>query len=206
MMKQFLIAALAFAAVTMAQDEDTEAETEEETGPEPSSACMYCRNEDLAAGFLTSFSYCEHQDICLQDEWNYIRRDCQSGWVRGNTYDLSNCNPETIDCPGFNSTTEYYQRYSNKTWSMAAGSKCTVSVNAEQALARVIFSSSVYLGIEYNAQVDEVITLESGTHDIVIYNAAESGPITFGISFSGAETMVATAFGAAAAAIAVLSF
>jgi len=45
---------------------------------------------------------------------------------------------------------------------MAAGSKCKVSVDASAAVARVIFSSSSYLGIEYDAKIDEVITLGSG--------------------------------------------
>ena len=70
---------------------------------------------------------------------------------------------------------------------MAAGSKCKVSVDHSSAVARVIFSSSSYLGIEYEAKIDEVITLEAGgSTDIWLYNAAESGPITFGISFSRA--------------------
>ena len=90
---------------------------------------------------------------------------------------------------------------------MAAGSKCKVSVDHSSAVARVIFSSSSYLGIEYEAKIDEVITLEAGgSTDIWLYNAAESGPITFGISFSGAESMMASAVAVTAAAIAVLSF
>lgn len=89
---------------------------------------------------------------------------------------------------------------------MPAGSKCMVSVDASNAVARVIFSSSAYLGIEFNAKIDEVITIESGKSEIWIYNAAESGPITFGISFSGASSMVASVIGATAAAITVLSF
>ena len=54
--------------------------------------------------------------------------------------------------------------------------------------------------------MDEVITLTEGITDITIYNAAESGPITFGISFSGAQTVVASALAATATAIALLSF
>ena len=45
---------------------------------------------------------------------------------------------------------------------MAAGSKCTVSVDATAGLARVIFSSTIYLGIEFDAKIDEVITIEAG--------------------------------------------
>ena len=95
-MKQFIGAA---ALVTMAAAQ--------------SSACLFCRKEDKDAGFLTSFSYCEHFDACLQDEWNYISRDCQSGWVRGSQYEIGKCKPEEITCPSFVSSTEWFQRYKN---------------------------------------------------------------------------------------------
>ena len=63
---------------------------------------------------------------------------------------------------------------------MAAGSKCKVKVDATTGIARVIFSSTLYLGIEnVDAKVEDVITIESGVKEILIYNAAESGPITF---------------------------
>ena len=82
---------------------------------------------------------------------------------------------------------------------MAAGSKCTVSVDATAGVARVIFSSTIYLGIEYDAKIDEVITLEAGVTELKIYNAAESGPITFGISFSAAYNALFTSAASAAA-------
>ena len=169
-----------------------------------SSQCLYCRNQDFNAGFLVSYSYCEHQDTCLKDAWNYIKRDCLSGWVRGTSLALDDCAPETVTCPSFVSDTEKYQKYKNTTWSMAAGSKSQVNIDATAGIARVIYSSTLYLGIEYDAKIDDVITIESGVTDMTIYNAAESGPITFGISFSGASTLTAAA--AAVAAIAALSF
>ena len=186
-MKQFLCAALVAGLVAAG-----------------SSQCLYCRNQDLNAGFLVSYSYCEHQDVCLKDAWNYIKRDCLSGWVRGNTLALDACEPEEVTCPSFVSSTEKYQKYKNTTWSMAAGSKCTVNIDATEGIARVIYSSTLYLGIEYDAKIDEVITIESGVTEMLIYNAAESGPITFGVSFSGASTLYASAV--AVAAIATLSF
>ena len=88
---------------------------------------------------------------------------------------------------------------------MAEGSKCTVKIDATQAIARVIFSSSSYLGIDYDAQIDQVITIPDGKTEITIYNAAESGPITFGISFSAAET-TAMASAILTTAISLLSF
>ena len=87
---------------------------------------------------------------------------------------------------------------------MEEGAKCTVNINATGGVARVIFYSADYLGIEGGFREDQVITFESGVADITIYNAAETGPITFGISFSGASTLVASA--AALAAAALLSF
>ena len=114
---------------------------------------------------------------------------------------MANCEPEEVKCPTFESSEEQYQKYRNTTWSIAAGSKCTVEVDATKGIARVIFSSTAYLGIEYDASIDEVITIESGVTDIEIYNAAESGPITFGISFSGASQLLASAAALASAAL-----
>jgi len=144
-MKQFIVAAAVMAAVHAG-----------------SSQCLYCRNQDLNAGFLVSYSYCEHQDVCLKDAWNYIRRDCLSTWKRGNELTMDACQPEVVSCPGFVSSPEKYQKYENQTWSIAAGSKCTVSVDATAGIARVIFSSSLYLGINFDAKIDEVITIDSG--------------------------------------------
>ena len=88
---------------------------------------------------------------------------------------------------------------------MAAGSRCDVRVDATDGIARVIFSNTLYLGIHnVDAKVDDVITIESGIRDITIYNAAESGPITFGISFSGASALLTSA--AALATLSLLSF
>ena len=90
---------------------------------------------------------------------------------------------------------------------MAAGSKCTVTVDATAGVARVIFSSTIYLGINYDAKIDKVITVDSGVAEIEIYNAAESGPITFGISFSSAyNALVSSAVTAAAVGALMLSF
>ena len=190
-MKTFLIAALAAASASAAGI----------------SQCMYCRNEDLHAGFLFSYSYCENEENpeCLADAWNYMRRDCKKGWKRGNKLSLGECEPDEILCPEFKSSQEKYQKYQNTTWSMAAGSKCNVRVDATAGIARVIFSNTLYLGIEsHDALVDDIITIQSGIVDIEIYNAAETGPITFGISFSGATTMLASA--TALAALTLLSF
>ena len=50
---------------------------------------------------------------------------------------------------------------------MAAGSKCYVNIDATAGIARVIFSSTLYLGIEYEGgKVDEVINIENGVTEL----------------------------------------
>ena len=78
---------------------------------------------------------------------------------------------------------------------------CKVEVNAERGVARVIFDEVSYLGIQGagGKKIGEVITVRQGTiREITIYNGAETGPLTFLISFSGA---VSTAVTLAAAAV-----
>ena len=198
-MKQFLAAAAFLAVTSLAQDEVEVAEA-----VPGSSACLYCRNQDINAGFLVSYSYCQHTDSCLMDAWNYINRECISEWADGASYPLDFCAPMEVECPEFVSSPELFQSYQNKTWSMAAGSKCIVRIDATEGVARVIFSSTLYLGIEYDAKIDDVVTIESGVTEIQIYNAAESGPITFNISFSGATSLIASS--AIVAAISMLAF
>ena len=91
-MKQFIVAAL---AVSMAYAAGK-------------SQCLYCRNQDLNAGFLVSYSYCDHDELCLKDAWNYISRDCLTGWVRGNKLALADCEPEEVNCPEFTSSEEQF--------------------------------------------------------------------------------------------------
>jgi len=81
---------------------------------------------------------------------------------------------------------------------------CPVKVDASQGVARVIFDETSFLGIEYDANIGEVITLDGGEHEIVIYNGAETGPLTFMISFSGAFNALAGAATATVAALATL--
>ena len=167
-----------------------------------SSRCMYCRRMDKNAGFIVSFSYCNQTDTCLEDEWNYINRQCADGWQKGTAYELDYCEPDEIDCPGpFFSKPEVYQQYENSTWSLPSGAKCTVKLNAENGVARVIFDNTSFLGIEADYGIGEVITVETGVREIVIYNGAETGPLTFDISFSGASSFIAGVAALAAAAV-----
>lgn len=66
-------------------------------------------------------------------------------------------------------------------------------------MARVIFDETSYLGLEgTDAKLGDVITFDQGSgingiNNITIYNAAQSGPLTFLISFSGAASVTAFA-------------
>ena len=83
------------------------------------------------------------------------------------------------------------------------GAKCDVKVNTDGGLARVIFDETSYLGLDgTDKKLGEIITFEQGSGEnvITIYNAAESGPLTFLVSFSGAVQMTMLAFGSLALA------
>ena len=165
--------------------------------------CMYCKRNDENSGFLNSWSYCQATDTCLHNAWNYIQRECESDWKQGHTYVLDFCEPEDISCPEYVSDPEKYQTYSNNTWSLAQGGKCTIKIDATQGVARVVFDYGVtnsQLGVDGKWKTGEVITFAAGENEIIIYNANDSGPLTFDISFSGAATLAA---GATALALAM---
>ena len=53
-----------------------------------SQTCLYCKRQDLSAGFLYSFSYCgdyEEKEKCISDSWNYFAqwKICQGDMVQG---------------------------------------------------------------------------------------------------------------------------
>lgn len=79
---------------------------------------------------------------------------------------------------------------------------CAIKIDASEYLARVIFDNVSFLGVEYaGAKVGEPITFESGKHTIWLYNGAESGSLTFEISFSGASQIAAGVMALAAASL-----
>ena len=203
-MKQF-VANVALAALVAADD---------------LSRCLYCRRMSKAAGFLETYSYCEATDECLMDAWNYIDRPCgNSTWTSGkdlfigsfekssDEYENGNlvagtseCDAEDIGCPPFTSSQEKSGKYFNQTWALSAGTMCAVKVDASDYVARVIFDNVSFLGIEHDgAKIGDPITFESGKHTIWVYNGAESGSLTFEISFSGARQVAAGLFALGAA-------
>ena len=119
--------------------------------------------------------------------------------------DLNYCDLEWVECPSFDSEEDLYGTWNNVSWSLPEGSQCNVTINATAALGRVIFEDTDYLGIEFeDRRPNDVITVEGAVTDVRVFNAAETGPITFRIAFSGASSLALSAI--AATALAVLSF
>ena len=69
-----------------------------------SANCLSCVYKDSNAGFLTSHSYCQSLDVCLQDAWNYIDYKCSTKWTKGRKIGIDVCGPQETTCPGFDST------------------------------------------------------------------------------------------------------
>ena len=206
-MKQFFTGA-AMAAISAAAD---------------LSKCLSCRRQSITAGFLETYSYCKQTNECLGDAWNYIDRPCGDGkWIKGSKLNIgefrddkqgfpdgelvdnsNECEAEVIACPGFESNQDKSGKYYNQTWALAPGTMCAVKIDASEYLARVIFDNVSFLGINYDgAKIGDPITFDSGKHTIWLYNGAESGPVTFEISYSGASQLAAGILALSAAALA----
>ena len=78
------------------------------------------------------------------DAWNYINRECLDGWKRGNSYELTTCEPEEISCPSYASNPDKYGLYENITWSLPEAGMCTITIDATEGVARLIFEDYDY--------------------------------------------------------------
>lgn len=168
--------------------------------------CLYCYQQDASSGWGQSFSYCEQTDQCLEDEWNYINRECEGkGWVLGRDLGIGQCNPKEVSCSGYYSSPDKYGTYDNRTSVMLqSGEFCKLDIDATNGLARVIFEGYWPvdgLGIvEYpNYFQGDILTFQAGDNTLTLYNAAKMGSVTFDISFSGASAMLLGVSGAFAA-------
>ena len=66
--------------------------------------------------------------------------------------------------------------------------KCTIVVDASNAVARVLFSDSDELGVLINEyKVGDVITIPEGEkQEITVYNGKDESSLAFELGFSGA--------------------
>ena len=95
----------------------------------------------------------------------------------------------------FISTESFNGVYTNITRTLKDNSMCTVSIDATEAVARVIFDNDEDLGILYpDYVIGQPITVPKGeTKMIVIYNGNSAGYLNYRLSFSGATQMVLSA-------------
>ena len=80
---------------------------------------------------------------------------------------------------------------------MQSGTYCDVNIDAEQFVGRAIFDDVTHLGIEVEGNprpIGEPISFQGTKYgSIRLYNAAQSGTVTFTITFSGASTLLLSA-------------
>lgn len=165
-------------------------------------ACMACRRSDMHAGFLTTYSFCNESDECVQDVWNFYNRNCSSGWKRGIDLDIiTDCNAVEASCNSYNVTKNSTGVQTNASQTLNVDKYCYIRVDAREGTARVIFDDAKALGVEVDRyQIGDVITIEREIKEILIFNGAEKGAQTFILSFSGAySALSAAAVGAVAA-------
>ena len=88
---------------------------------------------------------------------------------------------DTGVCKSFVSSKDKFGKYENSTDTLMAGSKCTVSIDATAALARVIFDDTQDLGVLFNGyNIGEPITIPEGEiQEITVYNGNIAQPVAF---------------------------
>ena len=172
-------------------------------------ACMYCKRADTNAGYMTSFSYCpDNQDQkCIKNFWEYIQpqMQCVSTTKDGWTIDIDgDCAASTAAvgiCPtGYvGTTTTQGTTLPPKNVVLGVNTKCTIRVDANEALARVTFSGTNDLGVLYPSYVmGQPITVEKGkVQYITVYNGKQSGSVQFAVTFSGAASLALSGLAAA---------
>ena len=146
---------------------------------------------------MSSFSYCDAIDVCLEDAGNYIDYKCASDWTKGRKMAIDECVPSNATCPSFTSSDQAYGVWTNSTQSLATTEQCTVSVDATAAIARVVFSDADSLGIVgYSDYImgEPLVVAAGESESFVIYNADNSGgSVSFTLSFTGAVYIASSA-------------
>ena len=129
-----------------------------------SQTCLYCKRADSTGGFLVSYNYCKDSDRCYKDAWNYNTRACKDGWKRGRSVPLEVCAPTEVQCPKFTSSPDKYSTYTNETYTLPVGGKCTIAIDATDAVGRVIFTGTEELGFDgAHIYSDDIISIEEGS-------------------------------------------
>ena len=172
-------------------------------------ACMYCKRADTNAGYMTSFSYCpDNQDEkCIQNFWEYIQPQMQcvsttkDGWTIDIDGDCAAQESAPGICPtGFVGTeSQFGVTLPPKNVVLGENTKCTIRIDANEALARVVFSGTNELGVLYPSYViGQPITVEQGkVNYITVFNGKSKGSVQFAVTFSGAASLALSGLAAA---------
>ena len=143
--------------------------------------------------FSQTFSYCKATNTCLKDSWNFINAWCTSVWIPGWMIDIdADCEaPEKkYTCPSFVSDrSKYGVNTTVKTnLTLGAGSQCTMTIDATQAVARVMIDSGTNIGVLFNEYALKTwMTIPEGNiQEITLYNGRETGNESFIVIFTGA--------------------
>ena len=172
--------------------------------------CLYCKRVDTDAGFLYSYSYCPdlEEEVCQQDPWNYIGAGLQCAGTMKPGYMLhidEDCGAtdQGGNCQDFDGDEIFNGQYSNRSFTLQPGEKCSVTVDASNATSRVIFGGSTDLGVLHPYYtMGQPITVDFGqVKQFTVYNGNSDGNIEFDLSFSSAMKLsivglvsIATAF------------
>ena len=120
-------------------------------------ACMYCKRADIKSGYMHSFSYCGDPDEqkCILNSWQYIDQAllCETDLIDGWLLDIDvDCEAELApvsSCPAsFVSTIEEIDdAVPVKNVALSENTKCTMVIDATEAVARVTISGNPYVGV-----------------------------------------------------------
>ena len=114
---------------------------------------------------MVYYQYCLAKDECLQDAWIYINRKCEDeGWVLGSKLTLGSdghCDSEFADSLDFDSEEDYFGEWNNSTKRLEENSYTTITVNAIDAVGRVVFDDTTNLGVEIDGyEIGDLITVK----------------------------------------------
>ena len=116
---------------------------------EDKQACMYCKRADQNAAFMTTYAYCPDykNEKCLANYWLYVNpwMKCVNGQpTDGWQLDIDeDCKAEEVNlgqCPEEYVSYEGSSKALVKNPNLGQNKKCTISIDATQATARVTFS------------------------------------------------------------------
>ena len=169
---------------------------------------MECKLKDSKSAFLTTYSYCKDNNLCLKDEWNYINRWCKTGWIPGWQIDIEeDCESPLVSepasiCPPITGKPDMKSAETNNI--LQSGAQCDVEIDATEAMVRVTFKNAENLGVLFNDYIkDEPITVPAGKRQLItVYNGNKFGPLPFGIAYSGANVIASGAIALTSAIVA----